>query len=249
MNAGGGLLGLRHEGRAAQAGVADLLVLVRVSRTGGHGRNEHHVGVVALHTVHHRAVAVAVAPGCGGGIVGLLVAQFHGRVLHRRAAVLHHALDRVAIGKTEVDDRLHILRHHVAGPAAALNDGGSDGRGDKGKERGGLIAVSRNGVRVRADVTRQRFERLGGDVGRERFKRAHHGGIEPHREGAADDVRDGAGKMGERGAAVGAARVPADGADRQLQIGVALLHQIDLRDGNIGRAESRAGFDLAAALV
>ena len=55
--------------------------------------------------------------------------------------------------------------------------------------------------------------------------------------------------MGERGAAVGAARVSADGADRQLQIGIALLHQIDLRDGKVGRAEGRAGFDLAAALV
>ena len=89
----------------------------------------------------------------------------------------------------------------------------------------------------------------GGDVGRERFKRAHHGGIEPHGEGAADNVRDGAGEMGERGAAVGAARVSADGADRQLQIGIALLHQIDLRDGKVGSAEGRAGFDLAAALV
>ena len=77
----------------------------------------------------------------------------------------------------------------------------------------------------------------------------YHGGIEPHGEGAADNVRDGAGEMGERGAAVGAARVSADGADRQLQIGIALLHQIDLRDGKVGRAEGRAGFDLAAALV
>mgnify|MGYP005875860885 CR=1 FL=1 len=223
--------------------------MVGIRRPHGHGRQKHHAGVITLHALHHRAVAVAVPPGGGGGIICLQIAHFNSRVLDRLPAVGHDALHRVAVRQAEVDDRLHILGHHVAGLAAALDDGWGHCGGDEGKQRPVPETVSGDGVRVGLHILHQGFQRLRGDVGSQRFKGTFHHGAEPHRKGSAGDIRNGAGQVLQRRAAVGSAGMAADGADRQFQVRIALLHQVHMGDGNIRSTEGRAGLDLAAALV
>lgn len=43
--------------------------------------------------------------------------------------------------------------------------------------------------------------------------------------------------------------MPADAVDGELQIGIALFHQLHADNGRLRRAEGRAGLNFAAALV
>ena len=43
--------------------------------------------------------------------------------------------------------------------------------------------------------------------------------------------------------------MPADAVDAELQIGIALFHQLHAADGCLRRAEGRAGLNFATALV
>jgi hypothetical protein len=163
---------------------------VRVRRAHGHRRDEHDVREVALHALDDPAIAVAVALCDGGGVVRLQKTHLNALILHCLAAVGHDALDRVTVGNAEVDDRGHILRHHVARGAAAVDHRGRDGGGDKREEVGRAHAAGRDGVRVARNILHERFERLLRDIGRERFKRAGHGAVEAHGKRRARDVGD-----------------------------------------------------------
>ena len=222
---------------------------MRVRRARGHRRDEHDIREVALHALDDPAIAVAVALCDGGGVVRLQKAHLDAFVLYGLTAVGHDALDRVSVRQAEVDDRGHVLRHHIARGAAAVDHRGRDGGGDKREEVGRAHAAGRDGVRVARNILHKSLERLLGDVGSEGFKRAGHGAVEVHGKRRARDVGDRAGETSERRAAERAARMPADAVDRELQVGVALFHQLHAADGRLRRAEGRAGLNFAAALV
>ena len=120
-----------------------------------------------LHAFLHGAVAQAVHAGGMRGIVGLQETQMNAAVSHGLAAPCFQRLNAVSLGDAEVDDRLHILRHHIAGGAAAPDHRGGDGGGYKGEKAGMVQAMLCDGSGITGDILNQRAQGLLGDVGGE----------------------------------------------------------------------------------
>ena len=155
---------LRQKRAAAQTGVTDPLILMRVRGADGHGRHKNDLRVKLAHGFTELFVAEAVAPRGGGGIVCLEITKLHLRIVDGGTAVFHHRVDAVALVQAEVDDGAHVLGKNVAGGAATLDHGGGDSRCYKGECLGPLCTGRGDRVGVPAHMPDEFPERLFGDI-------------------------------------------------------------------------------------
>ena len=173
----------------------------------------------------------------------------HLRVADGGTAVFHHRVDAVALVQAEVDDGAHVLGKNVAGGAAALNHGGGDSRRYKGECLRPLCTGRGDRVGVPAHIPDEFPKRLFGDIRGERLKGADHRLGQATGEGMIRNGGNGPGQMLKRAPAERPVGVAAAAFNRELQIGIAFLHQLDQADGEAGGPEAGAVFQFAAALI